>query len=129
MAPASEERRGVPAADERAEVKAPEATGANGGDPWPARAARADSRRQESTPQPPLLAPVHTGSDGHQVSQNNGIAAPQRRRQKQDRLLNVGGQVEQADDLADARSRNLAQRGQGAVAGDLPRTHQFVQTQ
>jgi len=64
MAPASEERRGVPAADERAEVKAPEATGANGGDPWPARAARADSRRQESTPQPPLQSAALAGHQG-----------------------------------------------------------------
>jgi acyl-CoA synthetase (AMP-forming)/AMP-acid ligase II len=81
---------------------------------------------QEFSPQASLLMPVEGGGDRHQVSQNNGIAAAQRRRQKQQRFLNIGGQVEQARDLADSRSCHLTQRCQGAVAGYLSRPHQFV---
>jgi ubiquinone/menaquinone biosynthesis C-methylase UbiE len=61
--------------------------------PNAARAAPAGSRREELTPQPVLLAPVDAADDGHQVGQDDRIAAPHRRRQEQERLLDVRGQV------------------------------------
>jgi hypothetical protein len=40
-------------------------------------------------PQPALLTPVEGGGDRLQVGQEDGIAAPLRRRQKQQRFLDV----------------------------------------
>jgi hypothetical protein len=50
---------------------------------------RDDSRRQELPPQATLLTPVEGGGQGHQVGQDDGIATAYRRRQEEQRFLDV----------------------------------------
>ena len=88
----------------------PDATGASGGDRGPVGPAWGDLTRQESPPQPALLAPVDLGGQGHQVGQEDGVAAAWGRRQKEQCFLDVRGQRQQAQDLTDTCPRDMAQR-------------------
>ncbi len=107
----------------------PDTTWANGGDPLAGRAGHAGSRRQELTPQTALLAPIHHGGDGHQIGQDDRIAAALGRRQKQQRFLEVRGQIQQVHDLAHPRPRHMTQRRQRAIIADLTRPNQAIESQ
>ena len=63
-------------------------TSANRG-PSRARSRGTGSGGQELAPPAALLTPVEGGGDRHQVSQEDGIAAPLRRRQKEQRFLDI----------------------------------------
>ena len=93
---APQRRVGVPrlrARSRRCPLGGPAATWANLGDPGPslARARCTASRGQKLAPPAALLTPVEGGGDRLQIGQEDGIAAPLRRRQKQQRFLDVGG--------------------------------------
>src|SRR5438093_438925 len=79
----------------------------------PASRSYLDQRR----PQPPLLAPVRGRRDGLKQPQVDGITPAFRQRQEEDGLLNVGGQVQEVHDLADAGTADMSQLGQFAIAG------------
>ena len=89
-------RLGVPrlrARSGRCPLAGADTTWAHRGDPGPSRArARCTaSRGQKLAPPAALLTPVEGGGDRLQIGQEDGIAAPLRRRQKQQRFLDVGG--------------------------------------
>ncbi len=72
----------------------------------------------QSGPQAPLLAPVEGCGDRLQPGQVNRVAAVLGRRQEQDLLLDVRGQMEQVHDLGYPRPGHVAQLGQLAVVRD-----------
>src|SRR5262249_41257359 len=68
------------------------------------------------SPLPPLRIPIKRGRDRQELAQANGVAAVLGARQEEDLLLDVGGELQEVHDLADAGPRHPPQPGQLAAA-------------
>src|SRR5688572_11118111 len=75
--------------------------------------------RQEFLPQVPLHAPVKLGGNRLKFMQDDVVAAALHTRQKQNVFLDVGSQMQEIHDLADAGPSDVAQASEyGLVRND-----------
>jgi hypothetical protein len=74
-----------------------------------------------------LLPPVEQGGQRLQLTQLNRVTTCVRGEQEQNRLLDIGSQQPQVQDLGNPRTRHVTQRRQGGVVGHGTGLNQLLQ--
>src|SRR6266851_9224071 len=75
-------------------------------------------RSPQLAPAPALLIPIEYGGNRQEVAERQRLAAMRRPRQEQQLFLQIGRELQKAQDLADAGPADMAQPGHVGVAGD-----------
>ena len=76
-------------------------------------------------PEPHLLSPIGLGRDGAKVALGDGVAAGARPGKEEDLLLDVGRQLAEVHDLAEAGAGDVDQAGQFGLPAS-PMHHGFT---